>query len=77
MKLLATERQNLMDEKLAFEKNKEELRKKFQLPENIIELNVGGEIIDTLRATLIKVDGSMLQAMFSGLHPITKVTKLR
>lgn len=33
---------------------------------DIIELNVGGELITTTRGTLTSTQGSMLAAMFSG-----------
>eukprot|EP01006_Ploeotia_vitrea_P067873 TRINITY_DN98772_c0_g1_i1.p1 TRINITY_DN98772_c0_g1~~TRINITY_DN98772_c0_g1_i1.p1 ORF type:complete len:326 (-),score=31.23 TRINITY_DN98772_c0_g1_i1:81-1058(-) len=33
---------------------------------DVIELNVGGEVVTTLRSTLTQVDGSLLSVMFSG-----------
>lgn len=38
----------------------------------VVPLNVGGEDMSTTRTTLTKVPGSMLAAMFSGRHPVTR-----
>ena len=34
--------------------------------DDVIELNVGGEIMATTRSTLCQVEGSLLASMFSG-----------
>lgn len=39
-----------------------------------IHLNVGGTILETSVFTLTSVPGSMLEAMFSGRHPVKKGT---
>jgi len=62
-------------EKAEFERVQAELKKRYDIPENVIELNVSGKKMACLKSTLTKANGSMLQAMFSGLHPITKVIK--
>jgi len=43
----------------------------------VIDLNVGGEVMSTFKSTLTRIKDSMLAAMFSGLHPITKDKKGR
>jgi len=48
------------------------MAKKFQINDNIIELNVGGSQYTTYRSVLQKHQGSMLEAMFSGRHPFAK-----
>lgn len=35
-------------------------------PEDIVEINVGGVVMSTTRKTLMQVEGSLLEAMFSG-----------
>lgn len=39
--------------------------------DEIVELNVGGEHITTARSTLCSVEGSMLEAMFSGTSSVS------
>jgi len=65
------DRQQFEIEKQQFEKEKEEVEKLYQITENIIELNVGGDTITTLKTTLTSIQGSMLCAMFSGRHTLT------
>jgi len=43
---------------------------KYILPEGIIELNVGGQIFTTTKSTLLKAEGTMLGAMFSGRYEL-------
>jgi len=58
-----------------FLKTKEDMTK-FKI-EDPVELNVGGRSFTTFKSTLIKEEGSMLEAMFSGRHPPIKDTKGR
>ena len=48
-------------------------REKKECPQaDIATLNVGGTLFTTYRSTLVKHDGSMLAAMFSGRYPLVK-----
>jgi len=58
--------------KKEFEDMQQQLRTKYNDTSSIITLNVGGTLFTTLRTTLTKHPSSMLAAMFSGLHPITR-----
>lgn len=49
----------------------------YPIEEDIIELNVGGRYFATYRSTLISHENSMLEAMFSGRHPMKKDKKGR
>lgn len=40
---------------------------------DILKLNVGGTVIQASRAVLTLVKGSVLEAMFSGRHPIKQL----
>ena len=48
------------------------MEKRHPINEAVIELNVGGRYFTTYKATLCSVEGSMIEAMFSGRHPTTK-----
>jgi len=61
----------------SFNKAKSKIESIFTDTENVIELNVGGQVMTTLRSTLTKHPNSMLAAMFSGLHKLTKDKKGR
>ena len=54
----------------------EQLKKQGQLfqfePNEVVELNVGGQHLTTFASTLTKHSNSMLAAMFSGRHPVIK-----
>jgi len=72
------ERYRKVDEKeKSLEFEKKEMAKRYHLEDGIIELNVGGKHFSTYKSTLCKVEGSMLEAMFSGRHPLTKDSKGR
>ncbi|KAJ4458043.1 putative K+ channel tetramerization subfamily protein [Paratrimastix pyriformis] len=55
-----------------FEEIQKELERRFRIPEDVITINVGGRVFTTLKQTLLTQEDSMLAAMFSGRHPITK-----
>ncbi|KAJ4458044.1 putative K+ channel tetramerization subfamily protein [Paratrimastix pyriformis] len=55
-----------------FEKLQRECEKRFDLPENIITMNVGGRMFTTYKKVLLTQEDSMLAAMFSGRHPLSK-----
>jgi len=76
-KSIATEREELEREKEEFEEMKKKLEEMYYPVEEVIDLNVGGTKFTTLRSTLVKYPGSMLEAMFSGRHRITKDKKDR
>ena len=44
----------------------------FQVAEDIIDLNIGGHHITTTKKTLMRFEGSVLHAMFSGRHQLPK-----
>ena len=44
----------------------------FQVPEDIIDLDIGGQHITTTKKTLMRFEGSVLHAMFSGRHQLPK-----
>ena len=47
------------------------------IPDTVVDLNVGGKHYTTYKATLCTLEGSMLEAMFSGRYPVTKDPKGR
>jgi len=59
---------NFMKKEKKFEVELEESAKKYEIKERIVELNVGGKIFTTLKSTLLKAEGTMLGAMFSGRY---------
>jgi len=52
--------------KLNLKREKDLMTKRGTIEEEVIELNVGGETFTTFKSTLVKAEGSMLSAMFSG-----------
>eukprot|EP00698_Gefionella_okellyi_P019649 TRINITY_DN6054_c0_g1_i1.p1 TRINITY_DN6054_c0_g1~~TRINITY_DN6054_c0_g1_i1.p1 ORF type:complete len:376 (-),score=83.83 TRINITY_DN6054_c0_g1_i1:144-1271(-) len=72
---LEKERAEFADEKKAFEDMQAALKREFQDTSNVLTVDVGGTKFTTLRGTLRKHQDSMLAAMFSGLHPITKTAE--
>jgi len=48
------------------------MSKRYNVNDNVIELNVGGTHFTTYKSVLCKHKESMLAAMFSGRHPFTK-----
>jgi len=70
--LLELETKKLRKERKKFESMKKKLQQEYGTDAKIARLNVGGTYMDTLTSTLTKVEGSMLQAMFSGYHPILR-----
>lgn len=68
---------DLKVEKERWEKEKEEMAKRYSIEDNIIDLNVGGYHYTTYKSVLCKQEGSMLEAMFSGRHPVVKDNKDR
>jgi len=64
-------------EKSAWELEKQAMAERFVIKSNIIEVNVGGTVFTTFKSVLCKHSESMLAAMFSGRHPITKDKKGR
>lgn len=73
-RLLGEEEKKLRKEKKAFSNMLKEVSDSSS--DSVLELNVGGENITTLKSTLCSVPGSMLEAMFSGRHAL-KVVKGR
>jgi len=76
-KMITTQREELEREKEEFEEMKKRLEDMYCSVEEVVDLNVGGTKFTTLRSTLMKYPGSMLEAMFSGRHRITKDKKDR
>lgn len=72
---LATQRQELNNEREAFEEMKRKLESLYPINDDVVDLNVGGKRFSTLRTTLTKYPGSMLEAMFSGRHRFTQDRK--
>lgn len=58
--------QNLAKKEEALDKEKEQMMKGKVGPDDVIQLNVGGEIMATTRSTLCQIHGSLLATMFSG-----------
>ncbi len=56
----------------AFAERLRDAESRFRDPSSIVELNVGGTHFETLKDTLTKVEGSMLEAMFCGRFPVTR-----
>eukprot|EP00013_Stygamoeba_regulata_P025303 CAMPEP_0177651930 /NCGR_PEP_ID=MMETSP0447-20121125/12828_1 /TAXON_ID=0 /ORGANISM="Stygamoeba regulata, Strain BSH-02190019" /LENGTH=430 /DNA_ID=CAMNT_0019155079 /DNA_START=91 /DNA_END=1383 /DNA_ORIENTATION=- len=67
----------LQRSKHIFEEEKRKMSEQFPIEETILELNVSGKKFTSYKATLCKVDGSMLEAMFSGRHRTVKDKKGR
>lgn len=55
-----------------FEEEKNKMRKINEIQESIVVLNVGGKHFTTSKTTLCRYPDSMLGAMFSGQHKLTK-----
>jgi hypothetical protein len=54
-------------------REKDIMQRRGTLAEEVIELNVGGQLFTTFKSTLLKANGSMLEGMFSGeFKPGTK-----
>jgi len=71
------DRKILEQEKESFHKEKELMSQRYKIDDTIIELNVGGTHFTSFKTTLCKIEDSMLAAMFSGRHPLTKDSKGR
>jgi len=71
------DREKLEKEKANFHKEKELMSQRYKIDDTIIELNVGGTHFTSFKSTLCKEENSMLAAMFSGRHPLTKDSKGR
>ena len=69
--MLHDDRVALDKEKLAFEREKKEMAERFPQAD-VITLNVGGTLFTTFKSTLVKHEGSMLAALFSGRYPLAK-----
>eukprot|EP01126_Amoeba_proteus_P042509 TRINITY_DN4621_c0_g1_i2.p2 TRINITY_DN4621_c0_g1~~TRINITY_DN4621_c0_g1_i2.p2 ORF type:complete len:189 (+),score=65.07 TRINITY_DN4621_c0_g1_i2:71-568(+) len=69
---LKKEKEEFMEERLKWEKEINLVCKYNKDVEDIIELNVGGTVVETTRTTLTSVSDSMLAAMFSGRHELKK-----
>jgi len=65
-----TKRIDELTKKLHLEKGA--LSQRFPIKEDIIELNVGGTFFTTYKSTLTQYEGTLLEAMFSGRHPLAK-----
>eukprot|EP01098_Paradermamoeba_levis_P015481 TRINITY_DN790_c0_g1_i3.p1 TRINITY_DN790_c0_g1~~TRINITY_DN790_c0_g1_i3.p1 ORF type:complete len:343 (+),score=100.80 TRINITY_DN790_c0_g1_i3:37-1029(+) len=76
-KSLEESSQQVQKEKEQWEVEKQEMAAKFAISENILDLNVGGKELTTYKSVLCKQPGSLLEAMFSGRHPIAKDSKGR
>jgi len=74
---LAAEKDQLAFAREKLDKEKEDLSKKYPVEETIIHLNVGGKHFSTYKTTLTRVEGTMLEALFSGRHPIARDEKDR
>jgi hypothetical protein len=59
-------KQELAEKEAALEREKEQMMKVKVEDDDVIQLNVGGEIIATTRSTLCQIEGSLLACMFSG-----------
>jgi hypothetical protein len=57
---------NVGEREVKLEKMKHAISKVYGT--DVVNLNVGGEVVSVLRQTLTSVPGSMLEAMFSGRH---------
>eukprot|EP01098_Paradermamoeba_levis_P015480 TRINITY_DN790_c0_g1_i2.p1 TRINITY_DN790_c0_g1~~TRINITY_DN790_c0_g1_i2.p1 ORF type:complete len:340 (+),score=80.11 TRINITY_DN790_c0_g1_i2:39-1022(+) len=76
-KSLEESSQQVQKEKEQWEVEKQEMAAKFAIAEDILDLNVGGKKLTTYKSVLCEQPGSLLEAMFSGRHPITKDSKGR
>ena len=65
---LKIEYEDFLKRKEKFEKEQIELSKKNLIKDTVIDLNVGGKHFTTLKKTLLKAEGTMLDAMFSGRY---------
>ena len=69
---LKQEQEDLAAEKQQFEDDLKTAEEQFALPEDIIDLNVGGGHFTTLKSTLRSVPSTMLNSMFSGRWRIVR-----
>eukprot|EP01126_Amoeba_proteus_P030736 TRINITY_DN3030_c0_g1_i2.p1 TRINITY_DN3030_c0_g1~~TRINITY_DN3030_c0_g1_i2.p1 ORF type:complete len:332 (+),score=19.94 TRINITY_DN3030_c0_g1_i2:95-1090(+) len=65
------------EEKQRWEEEKRVMSAKFKIDDNILELNVGGVHYTTYKSVLSQATGTLLEAMFSGRHPLAKDAKGR
>eukprot|EP01080_Neovahlkampfia_damariscottae_P009231 gene9231-1317_t len=65
---LEIEYEQFLLEKKKFEDEQKALSDKYQIKESVIELNIGGKHFTTLKSTLLRAEGTMLGAMFSGRY---------
>ena len=63
---LKVAKQELASKEAALAREKEQMTNEKIGQDDVIELNVGGEIMATTRSTLCQVEGSLLASMFSG-----------
>lgn len=71
MKEKKQEYEELQMDKLKWEENKTRIESMYSLPENIIDLDIGGtHKITTTKTTLCTAPDSTLAAMFSGRHKL-------
>jgi hypothetical protein len=61
-----------IERELRFESVKKEMEERYKINDSILHLNVGGGKFSTYKSTLCKFEGSMLEAMFSGRHPLSQ-----
>ena len=57
----------------AFEQKKTDMQQLHNIQENVITLNVGGQLYSTSKSALCSQKESMLAAMFSGYHQLKKM----
>jgi len=74
---LERELSDLTAQRLHLDHEKKVMGERFRISESIVELNVGGKHFTTFLSSLCKYEGSMLEAMFSGRHPLSKDAKGR
>jgi len=71
-KKLDDEKMKISDEKNIWDQQKDEMMSKFLIEDDIVEINVGGQVFSTYLNTLTKIPESILAAMFSGRFPLNK-----
>lgn len=72
IRLIALEQARLEDERRQWEEDKVRMAAVQQFASNKVRLNIGGQIFETTRSTLLKDPDHMLARMFSGRFEVTR-----
>jgi hypothetical protein len=67
---LSSQKLELQVERALFEREKQLCQSFSSVAGDVVKLNVGGKLFESSKSTLCSVQGSMLNALFSGRHNV-------